>query len=133
MKLPETPSWLTVALAGAGGFLVGVLLIAVLGGPKGVTRTTTETRTQVKTETQTRTSTVTRTVESGTDVPDVTGQLLSNARDTLEGMGFNVELANDPTFFGVQNEKNFVVVGQDPPAGTKAAAGATVSVEIDRA
>ena len=61
--LGEQPSWLAVAIAGAGGFLAGVLLVAILGGPKGVVRTTTVQRT----------ATVTRTVDGRVAVPDVIG------------------------------------------------------------
>jgi beta-lactam-binding protein with PASTA domain len=113
------PSWLTVAVAGAGGFLAGVLLIAILGGPKGVTHTTTKTATE----------TVTRTVDGRDTVPDVVGQRLPEAKDRLSS--FHVEVDAN-TIFGVVDEDNWVVVDQDPGEGARVAPGATVTLSVER-
>jgi beta-lactam-binding protein with PASTA domain len=121
----RTPTWLTVALAGAGGFLAGVLLVAILGGPKGTTKTTTER------QTQTQTQTVTRTVDTRKQVPDVVDKSLPDARAALEGAGFKVDVV-DNTLFGIVDEQNFVVTGQDPGAGSRLAPGEHVSVTVQR-
>jgi beta-lactam-binding protein with PASTA domain len=117
----ETPSWLTVAIAGAGGFLAGVLLVAVLGGPKGVTHTTTQRVTQ----------TVTTTIDDRAQVPGVVGQVLRDAKQTLEDAGFDVEVVSG-SLFGVVDEDNWVVTEQDPAEGTRLAPGAKVTVTVER-
>jgi len=115
------PSWLTVALAGAGGFFAGVLLVAILGGPKGTVRTTTVERT----------ATVTRTVDGRNEVPDVVGQTVAEAKDALTDAGFDANVEAN-SLFGVIDEDNWVVVTQDPGAGERLAAGAPVTVTAER-
>ena len=124
------PSWLTVALAGAGGFLCGVLLVAILGGPKGTTKT--ETRASVRTVTTTRTVTRTETAPAVQDgVPDVVGQRLDDAQKTLEDAGYDVDV-QDGTLFGVVEPENFVVTGQDPKAGKKSPPDGRVTLNVQR-
>ncbi len=115
------PSWLTVALAGAGGFLAGVLLIAILGGPKGTIRTTTVAQT----------ATVTRTIDGRAEVPDVVGQTVAEAKDTLADADFDANVVAN-SLFGVIDEDNWVVVEQDPGAGERLAAGAPVTIRAER-
>lgn len=119
------PSWLTVALAAAGGFLAGVLLVAVLGGPKGTVRTETQTATRTETNAQTVT------VDDRPQVPDVLGQRLPEARQALTDEGFEVDV-EDNTVFGIVQERNYVVVAQDPQGGTRLPAGATVTITVER-
>jgi beta-lactam-binding protein with PASTA domain len=119
----ETPSWLTVAIAGAGGFLAGVLLVAVLGGPKGVTHTTTTHVTQVQT--------VTRTVDGRAQVPDVVGAVLADAKSTLQDDGFEVDVVSD-SLFGVVDDHNWVVTEQDPAGGERLEPGSKVAVTVER-
>jgi len=121
----KTPTWLTVALAGAGGFLAGVLLVAALGGAKGTTKTTTERHTQ------TQTQTITRTVDGREQVPDVVGKSLPDARGQLEDAGFKVDVVDD-TLFGIVDEDHFVVTDQDPGAGARLASGEHVAVTVER-
>ncbi len=113
----KQPSWLAVAIAGAGGFLAGVLLVAILGGPKGVVRTTTVQRT----------ATVTQTVDGRVAVPDVMGFALAEGKRTLEGAGFDVDVDTD-SLFGVIDEDNWVISEQDPRGGTRVSPGQTVAV-----
>jgi beta-lactam-binding protein with PASTA domain len=119
----DRPSWLTVAVAGAAGFLAGVLLVAVLGRPKGTVHTTT--RVVPQTETQTLT------IDPRPKVPDVVGKRLPDARQELEDAGFDVDVQDD-TVFGIIDESHFVVVEQDPPAGERLADGDTVAVRVER-
>jgi beta-lactam-binding protein with PASTA domain len=111
---------MTVALFGAGGFLAGVLLVAVLGGAKGTVRTTTQT------------TTVTRTVVAGTDVPDVVGDTLDEAIAALDAAGFGHTVRGGGVF-GIVDESNWDVVAQDPQGGARAGDGATVHLDVERA
>ncbi|HEX6388921.1 MAG TPA: hypothetical protein VFZ89_05735 [Solirubrobacteraceae bacterium] len=113
----KAPSWLAVAIAGAGGFLAGVLLVAILGGPKGVVRTTTIQRT----------ATITQTVDGRVAVPDVVGFGLPEGKGVLEDAGFDVDVDAD-SLFGVVDEDNWIISEQDPRGGVRAAPDATVTV-----
>jgi beta-lactam-binding protein with PASTA domain len=119
------PGWLTVALAGAGGFLCGVLLVAILGGPKGVTRTTTTTVHRTVTAVQTQT------VDTRPTVPGVVGERLPEARDALDRAGLKADVV-DHTLFGIIDASHFVVTRQDPAAGARVPPGAHVTLTVDR-
>jgi beta-lactam-binding protein with PASTA domain len=121
VRTPHRPGWLTVAIAGAGGFLCGVLLIAILGGAKGVTRTTTDT--------VARTTTVT--VDPRPVVPDVVGRRLDDARNAVEAAGLRSDVVDD-TLFGVIDPSHFDVVDQDPPGGTHVAPDTHVVLTVER-
>jgi hypothetical protein len=108
---------LGLALAGAGGFLAGVLLIAVLGGAQPVYKE--------------RTLTVAARPQ-GTAVPRLVGQRLDVALDRLQAAG----LKGDPQgggLFGVLDERAWVVVGQDPSPSSRLRQGDSVRLEVDRA
>lgn len=117
----DRPSWLTVALAGAAGFLAGVLLVAILGGPKGTVRT--ETRTVAQTQTLT--------IDARPQVPDVVGRRLPDARKAVETAGFDVDVVDD-SLFGIVDEVNWVVVEQDPAGGERRSTGETVTLRVER-
>ena len=75
-------------------------------------------------------SRVTLTVSKGpkkVPVPDVTGQPLDQARATLKGLKFNVVLQLQETD---DQTKDKVVQNQDPPAGTQANEGDTVTLIV---
>jgi serine/threonine-protein kinase len=55
-------------------------------------------------------------------VPDVTGQLVSDARGTLEDAGFAVQVQGAP------DEEDATVVGTNPPANTPGKKGDTVTI-----
>jgi beta-lactam-binding protein with PASTA domain len=112
-----------VALAAAGGFLVGVLLVLALGGG-----------TDTKTKTETVTAAVTNggTVITKTTVPDLVGQPLDVARDRLERSKFDMVVDHGGGVFGVVVEHNWQVSAQTPSAGTQLEQGSTVHVDIDR-
>jgi hypothetical protein len=119
------PSRLTVALAGASGFLAGVLLVAVLGG------TPTTTITDRVTVTAPPSTTTGGTVITVTAVPALVGEHLDTAKARLSQAQFEVDV-NGGGIFGVINDGNWQVVAQDPPAGTQLRQGSTVHVDIER-
>jgi hypothetical protein len=108
---------LGLALAGAGGFLAGVLLIAILGGAQPVIKE--------------RTISVARPPQ-GTAVPALVGQRLDHALDRLQTTGLKADVKGGG-LFGVLDESGWKVVGQDPSAGARVSQGNTVRLDIDRA
>jgi hypothetical protein len=118
---PERPErrfgTLGMALAAAGGFLAGVLLIAILGGAQPVYKE--------------RTLTVSRPAQ-GSAVPTLVGQRLDVALDRLEGAGLKGEVQGGG-LFGVLDESSWKVVDQDPSPGARLSQGDTVRLDVDRA
>jgi PASTA domain-containing protein len=121
----RVPGGLSLALAAATGFLAGVVLVAALGGAKGVTRTVTE-RAAAPAVTTTAGTVVVRTV-----VPDLVGQPLDVAEARLARARFDVDVRGGG-LFGVIDEGNWEVTGQDPAPGTFLEQGSTVRVDVDR-
>ena len=108
---------LALALAAAGGFLAGVLLIAILGGAQPAYKE--------------RTISVARTPQ-GTAVPALVGQRLDVALDRLQSVGLKGEV-HGGGLFGVVDESNWRVVDQDPSNGARLHQGDTVRLDVDRA
>jgi hypothetical protein len=108
---------LGLALAGAGGFLAGVLLIAILGGAQPVYKE--------------RTLTVSKPLQ-GTAVPALVGQRLDVALDRLQSAGLKGDVQGGG-LFGVLDESGWKVVHQDPSPGARLGQGDTVRLDIDRA
>ena len=108
---------LGMALAGAGGFLAGVLLIAILGGVQPVYKE--------------RTITVASRPQ-GTAVPSLVGVRLDRALDRLESAGLKGDVQGGG-LFGVLDETGWTVVGQDPSAGARLHRGDTVRLDVGRA
>ena len=108
---------LGLALAGAGGFLAGVLLIAILGGAQPVYKE--------------RTLTVSKPLQ-GSAVPALVGQRLDVALDRLQSAGLKGDVQGGG-FFGVLDESSWKVVDQDPSPGARLSQGDTVRLDIDRA
>ena len=108
---------LGMALAGAGGFLAGVLLIAILGGAQPVYKE--------------RTLTVSRPPQ-GSAVPALVGQRLDVALDHLQSAGLKGDVQGGG-LFGVLDESSWKVVDQDPSPGARLSQGDTVRLDIDRA
>ena len=116
---------LRVAIAAAGGFLAGVLLIAVLGGAKPAGPTATVTVTAPAPGAGGGGTVVTKTV-----VPDVVGERLDAALERLARSGFEADVQGGG-LFGVLEESNWLVVAQDPAEGFHEQ-GSSVRVEVDR-
>jgi beta-lactam-binding protein with PASTA domain/predicted Ser/Thr protein kinase len=62
-------------------------------------------------------------------VPDVTSQDEAGATETLEQSGFTVDLVDQDTF---DPNQDGIVLSQDPPGGTKAKPGSTVTIVVGR-
>lgn len=114
--MSDQPGWLKVALGAGVGFLCGVLLIVVLAVTSG----------DGSAPERQRTATV-----AGVEVPQVVGLRLDVARERLEGEGFVVE-HDGGGLLGVVVASNWEVRSQDPAAGERRAAGATVTVYVER-
>lgn len=108
---------LGLALAAAGGFLAGVLLIAILGGAQPVYKE--------------RTVKVTA-APTGTAVPTLNGVRLDRALDRLQSAGLKGDV-NGGGLFGILDESDWTVVGQDPSPGSRLKRGDTVRLDVDRA
>jgi PASTA domain-containing protein len=108
---------LGLALAGAGGFLAGVLLIAILGGAQPVYKE--------------RTLTVARPPQ-GSAVPALVGQRLDVALDRLQSAGLKGDVQGGG-LFGILDEGDWKVVDQDPSPGARLGQGDTVHLDVDRA
>ena len=108
---------LAIALAAAGGFLAGVLLVAILGGAQPAYKE--------------RTISVARSPE-GTAVPALVGQPLDVALDRLQSAGLKGEVHGGGVF-GVVDEGNWRVVDQDPSNGARLRQGDTVRLDVDPA
>jgi PASTA domain-containing protein len=108
---------LGMALAAAGGFLAGVLLIAILGGAQPVYK---ERTIKVSSPPQ------------GMAVPTLVGQRLDVALDRLEAAGLKGDVQGGG-LFGVMDEGSWKVVDQDPSPGARLSQGDTVRLDIDRA
>jgi len=118
---------MTVAMGGAAGFLVGVLLVAVLGG----TPTTTLTQTQRVTVT-TPPADPNATIITMTAVPALVGESLDTVRDRLQAAKFEIDITDGGGLFGPIDDGNWVVTDQDPPAGSQLRQGSTVRIQIER-
>jgi acyl CoA:acetate/3-ketoacid CoA transferase alpha subunit len=107
---------LAIALAAAGGFLAGVLLIAILGGAQPVYKE--------------RTIKVTA-APTGTAVPALVGVRLDRALDQLESAGLKGNVSGGG-LFGILDESEWTVVTQDPSQGSRLKRGDTVHLDVDR-
>jgi eukaryotic-like serine/threonine-protein kinase len=79
-----------------------------------------------------RGATVTLSVSKGpkeSSIPDVTSQDEATASATLEGAGFDVVVQDEET---IDPSADGIVLSQDPPGGTKAAPGTTVTIFVGR-
>jgi PASTA domain-containing protein len=108
---------LGLAIAAAGGFLAGILLVAILGGAQPVYKERT-----ISVAAQPR----------GTAVPALVGQRLDAALDHLETSGLKAKV-DGGGLFGIVDESNWRVVEQDPSPGARLREGDTVTLHVDRA
>ena len=110
-----TPGWLTLAIAGAAGFLLGVVVLVLA---RGVVHD------QVRTETVRRT----KTVLVQPKVPNVVGLSVDDAQATLDARGYDSTVSGGG-FFGPSGSDT--VAEQDPPAGATVGGGATIHLRVD--
>jgi hypothetical protein len=114
---------LGLAVGISGGFLCGVLLVAILGGAKPVVES--------RTVTVPATSTSGGTVIVSTRVPALQGQRLDVALDRVERARFTAEVEGGG-LFGVLDEANWAVAEQAPRAGVMLEQGSQVRLRIER-
>jgi hypothetical protein len=107
---------LGLAIAGAGGFLAGILLVAILGGAQPVYK---ERTISVAAQPQ------------GTAVPALVGQRLDDALDRLETAGLKAKV-DGGGLFGIVEEGNWRVTEQDPSEGARLHQGDTVTLHVER-
>jgi serine/threonine-protein kinase len=67
--------------------------------------------------------------QAGAEVPDVTSQAEADAIATLENAGFEVSVVDEQT---TDPNSEGIVLSQDPPGGTTAEAGETVTIFVGR-
>ena len=115
---------LGLALGIAGGFLCGVLLVAILGGAKPVI--------EKRTITVPATRTSGGTVIVSTRVPPLVGQRLDVALARLERSKFTADV-DGGVLFGIVQEHNWQVVEQTPGPGTMLEQGSQVRLRVERA
>jgi hypothetical protein len=108
---------LGLAIAAAGGFLAGILLVAILGGAQPVYKERT-----ISVAAQPR----------GTAVPALVGQRLDTALDHLETAGLKAKV-DGGGLFGIVDESNWRVAEQDPSPGARLRQGDTVTLQVERA
>jgi hypothetical protein len=108
---------LGLAIAAAGGFVAGILLVAILGGAQPVYKERT-----ISVAAQ----------PHGTAVPTLVGQRLDDALDHLETSGLKAKV-DGGGLFGIVDETNWRVVEQDPSPGARLRQGDTVTLRVDRA
>jgi hypothetical protein len=109
-----SPGWLTIAIAGSAGFLLGVVVLVLA---RGVVHD----RVHVRTETRTRTVLV------QPKVPDVVGLRLDDARSRLEASGYDSDVSGGG-FFGPSGDDT--VSSQLPQAGATVGGGATIHLTV---
>jgi PASTA domain len=124
---PEPPKRfgpLALALGIAGGFLCGVLLVAILGGAQPVI--------EKRTITVPATRTTGGTVVVTTRVPPLVGQRLDVALTRLQRARFTADV-DGGGLFGIVEEHNWQVVEQTPAPGMMLEQGSEVRLRVERA
>lgn len=118
---------LELALAGAGGVVLGIVLaLALAGGGDGDGEVVT-----VTAPAPAATAGDDATVITRSPVPEVVGERLDIAIDRVRRQRFLTKVEGGGAF-GVVREQNWEVVAQEPPAGTLAESGSTVQLSIER-
>lgn len=123
---PGGRSVVSLALAAACGFLLGVLLITTVGGTDAPTRT--------ETVRVTVPGTVTGggTVITKTLIPAIVGEPLDVAKVRAQRARFQITVDSGGGLFGVRTDDNWEVVAQRPGAGELVEQGSTIHVDIVR-
>lgn len=125
VRPPSRRSWISLALAGACGFLLGVLVVVTLGASDSTTRTETQ-----RVTAPAATGTTGRTVITKTLVPRMVGEPLDVAKERAERQRFAVTVDSGGGVFGVVRDENWEVVAQRPGAGELIEQGSTIHVDI---
>jgi len=124
VRPPPRRSWISLGLATACGFLLGVLLVITLGGADGATRT------------ETQRITVPGVVTNGGTVitkaliPPIVGEPLDVAKERSERARFQLTVDSGGGLFGVRRDENWEVVAQRPGPDELLEQGSTIHVDI---
>jgi PASTA domain len=108
------PGWLTLGIAGAAGFLLGVVVLVLARGI-------------VHDDVHVRTVHRTKTVLVQPKVPNVVGMTLDDAQARLSSAGYENDVSGGG-FFGASGGDT--VAEQDPPAGATVGGGATIHLHV---
>jgi PASTA domain-containing protein len=108
------PGWLTLGIAGAAGFLLGVVVLVLARGI-------------VHDDVHVRTVHRAKTVLVQPKVPNVVGMTLDDARARLGSSGYDTDVSGGG-FFGAGGGDT--VAEQDPPAGATVGGGATIHLRV---
>jgi hypothetical protein len=109
-----SPGWLTLGIAGAAGFLLGVVVLVLARGI-------------VHDDVHVRTIKRTRTVLVQPKVPDVIGLSVDDARSRLGAAGYQTTV-DGGGFFGPSGGDT--VAEQEPAAGATVGGGATIHLRV---
>lgn len=124
VRAPARRSWISLGLAAACGFLLGVLLVTTLGGTDGATR--------IETRRITVPGAVTNggTVITKTLIPPIVGEPLDVAKQRSARARFQITVDSGGGLFGVRRDQNWEVVAQRPGPGELIEQGSTIHVDI---
>jgi hypothetical protein len=124
VRPPPPRSWVSLVLAAACGFLLGVLLVTTLGGTDGPTRTETR-RITVPSAATNGGTVITKTL-----IPPIVGEPLDVAKQRAGRARFQITVDSGGGLFGVRRDKNWEVVAQRPGPGELIEQGSTIHVDI---
>jgi hypothetical protein len=110
-----SPGWLTLGIAGAAGFLLGVVVLVLARGV-------------IHDEVHVRTVQRTRTVLVQPKVPNVVGMTVDDAQARLSAGGYESTVSGGG-FYGA--EGGDTVAAQEPSAGATVGGGATVHLRVE--
>jgi hypothetical protein len=126
VRPPAQRSWLSLGLAAACGFLLGVLLVTTLGGADSATRTETQ-RITVPGAVTNGGTLITKAL-----IPPIVGEPLNLAKARAERARFQITVDSGGGVFGVRRDENWEVVAQRPGPGELIEQGSTIHVDIVR-
>lgn len=126
VRPPSRRSWVSLALAGACGLLLGLLVATALPG------TGDETLTQTERITVPGTVTNGGTVITRTLIPPIVGEPLDVAKQRAERARFDLVVDSGGGLFGVRRDENWEVVAQRPGPGELIEQGSTIHVDVVR-
>jgi len=126
VRPPPGGSWLSLGLAAACGFLLGILLVTTVGGAADATRTITQ-RITVPSAVTNGGTLITKTL-----IPPIVGEPLDVAKSRAQRARFQITVDSGGGVFGVRRDENWEVVAQRPGPGELIEQGSTIHVDIVR-
>ena len=126
VRPPPRGPWISLGLAAACGFLLGILLVTTLGGADGATRTETQ-RITVPGAVTNGGTLITKAL-----IPPIVGEPLDVAKLRAQRARFQLTVDSGGGVFGVRRDQNWEVVAQRPAPGELIEQGSTIHVDIVR-